>query len=67
MQNSVVEVFEQISKFLSMLWIQVISADVEVRAQYSASKEERATMACFFAAYEIGMEPRKMQYHVVDL
>jgi hypothetical protein len=35
-------------------------------ALYSASAEERETTLCFFVFQEIMLEPKKMQYPVVE-
>lgn len=35
--------------------------------RYSASAEKRDTVACFFVRQDIGLGPKNVQYHVVDL
>lgn len=44
----------------------VTSQQVWAIARYSASAVERATTDCFLVFQEIGEEPRRTQYHVVD-
>lgn len=44
----------------------MISLVVVAMARYSASAEERDTTVCFFDLQEIGDDPRKMIYPVVD-
>ena len=46
---------------------QANSTAVEAKARYSASMEDRETVGCFFEDQDMGLEPRKTNYPVVDL
>ena len=46
--------------------IQSIIANVEDKARYCASVDNRETLCCFFDDHEIGLEPMKTTRAVVD-
>lgn len=46
--------------------IQESSAAEWTRDLYSASVDERATICCFFAHQETGLEPKNTQYPVIE-
>ena len=65
-QNNVEGLYWAIPISRRMKESQASTAVVDAIARYSASALDQATMGCFLALHEMQLEPKKVQYPVVE-